>query len=154
MPDGEPTGPAAEQPTSVPRRRPFRFWPLAILGVAVVLGLLVGITLGVRGEPLLGGATQTYQLARPTIVLERAPSPPAIASSPVPASTTAPIAEATLVPSEFDEYVVAPGDTMRSIAQQAYGDPDLWPKIYAANREQVGADPNSLQVGEHLKIPR
>jgi nucleoid-associated protein YgaU len=130
---------------------------LGVLTAAIVLGLAVGVTLGVRGNAF-GTGSASDQGSRPTIVLGQAASPSAIARSPVPApTTTAPGAPPTAGPeqaTEFDEYVVAPGDTMRSIAQQAYGDADLWPRIYEANRDLIGPDPNALQVGAHLRIPR
>jgi nucleoid-associated protein YgaU len=42
---------------------------------------------------------------------------------------------------------------MRSIAQQVYGDPALWPRIYDANRDVIGPNPDSLQAGTRLRIP-
>jgi nucleoid-associated protein YgaU len=62
--------------------------------------------------------------------------PPAVPASPV-----------------VEEYVVEAGDTMRGVAQKVYGDADLWPRIYAANRDVVGPDPDALQVGMRLRIP-
>ena len=34
-------------------------------------------------------------------------------------------------------HLVAPGDTLRAVAKQYYGDPNLWEKIYDANRDKV-----------------
>ncbi|QGN34573.1 LysM peptidoglycan-binding domain-containing protein [Microlunatus sp. Gsoil 973] len=48
--------------------------------------------------------------------------------------------------------VVRPGDTLSSIAEQEYGDPAAWHRIYRANRG-VLSDPDLLPVGLSLTIP-
>lgn len=50
-------------------------------------------------------------------------------------------------------YTVETGDSLFSIAQQAYGDGNQWQKIYDANKQVIGSDPNLLQPGEVLHIP-
>ena len=40
-----------------------------------------------------------------------------------------------------------------SIAQQFYGDPTQWRRIYDANKDAIGADPDKLKVGTKLTIP-
>jgi len=55
--------------------------------------------------------------------------------------------------------VVERGDTLSSLAAEAYDDPDLWPRIWAANRGRtVGHerldDPNRLLPGWTIVIPR
>src|SRR5947209_16686076 len=50
-------------------------------------------------------------------------------------------------------YTVQPGDTLSGIAQQAYGDGNQWPKIYNANTQVIGNDPNLIRPGEVLYIP-
>jgi Tfp pilus assembly protein FimV len=50
-------------------------------------------------------------------------------------------------------YTVQPGDTLFSIAQQAYGDGNQWQKIYDANKQVIGNDPNLIRPGEVLYIP-
>jgi LysM repeat protein len=51
------------------------------------------------------------------------------------------------------DYIVQSGDTLFSIAQQAYGDGNEWPKIYDANKQVIGKDPNVIRPGEVLHIP-
>ena len=51
-------------------------------------------------------------------------------------------------------YTVQPGDTLFSIAQQAYGDGNQWPVIYNANKQVIGSDPNVIRSGEVLFIPK
>jgi LysM repeat protein len=48
------------------------------------------------------------------------------------------------------EYTVQQGDTLSSIAQQAYGDGNKWPIIAQAN---AIADPNLIYPGQVLYIP-
>ena len=50
-------------------------------------------------------------------------------------------------------YTVQPGDSLFSIAQQAYGDGNQWHKIYDANKQVIGNDPNLIRPGEVLYIP-
>ena len=50
-------------------------------------------------------------------------------------------------------YTVQQGDTLSSIAQQAYGDGNKWQIIYDANKQVIGSDPNLLRPGEVLYIP-
>lgn len=49
-------------------------------------------------------------------------------------------------------YVVQRGQTLSLIADDVLGDPDLWPAIYRANRDQI-KDPKILHVGQRLAIP-
>jgi hypothetical protein len=51
------------------------------------------------------------------------------------------------------DYTVQAGDTLSSIAQQAYGDANQWQKIYDANKQVIGGDPNLIRPGQVLFIP-
>ena len=51
-----------------------------------------------------------------------------------------------------DDYTVRSGDTLSEIADDAYGSEHTWPRIYHANPDI--ADPDLIQVGEHLTIPQ
>lgn len=51
------------------------------------------------------------------------------------------------------DYTVQANDTLSSIAQRAYGNANAWQKIYDANKQVIGNDPNLLQVGEVIFIP-
>jgi nucleoid-associated protein YgaU len=50
-------------------------------------------------------------------------------------------------------YVTQPGDSLWSIAEDFYGNGALWPKIYAANKQVIGDDPNAIYAGMTLTIP-
>jgi nucleoid-associated protein YgaU len=49
-------------------------------------------------------------------------------------------------------YVVEKGDTLSKIAEDFYGDPTLYPRIFEANRD-VLVDPNRIKPGQKLRIP-
>jgi nucleoid-associated protein YgaU len=49
-------------------------------------------------------------------------------------------------------YVVQKGDTLSRIAEEFYGDPTLYPRIFEANRD-VLVDPNRIKPGQRLRIP-
>ncbi len=53
----------------------------------------------------------------------------------------------------FSVYAVQPGDTLSSIAAAEYGDSSLFPRIFEANRNQIG-DPNLIFPGQTLRIPK
>jgi len=48
---------------------------------------------------------------------------------------------------------VQSGDTLLTIAEQFYGDGTQWRRIYDANKDVIGADPDKLKIGMKLKIP-
>lgn len=49
-------------------------------------------------------------------------------------------------------YTVVPGDNLYDIAERKYGDPNLWPVIWAAN-SRMDPDPNLIYPGQVLHIP-
>jgi nucleoid-associated protein YgaU len=55
------------------------------------------------------------------------------------------------------DYIIMPGDSLHFIAQNVYGDRELWPIIYEANRdrlsERVKEDTRRLIAGEVLHLP-
>jgi nucleoid-associated protein YgaU len=55
------------------------------------------------------------------------------------------------------DYIVMPGDSLHFIAKGCYGDRELWPLIYEANRdklsERVKLDTRKLVAGQVLHIP-
>jgi nucleoid-associated protein YgaU len=125
---------------------------LAVVFVAIV-GLVLGMSLGGRqGGPLAG---QGDVDGRPAIVVPTpgaaasviaVASPSAVPSSVVAGVTPGPATAAT-------EYVVQPGDTLRSIALDEYGDAEQWQRIYQANRSTIGPNPDALVAGTKLQIP-
>jgi nucleoid-associated protein YgaU len=55
------------------------------------------------------------------------------------------------IPTDF-LYTVVAGDTLRSIAQQIYGDENQWQRIFDENRDQI-SNPDVISVGQVLIIP-
>lgn len=53
----------------------------------------------------------------------------------------------------FAQRDVVAGDTLSGIAQQFYGDPSLWPRIFEANRDQI-FDPDLIYPGQTLRVPQ
>ncbi len=49
-------------------------------------------------------------------------------------------------------HVVQPGESLWQIAAVVTGDPNLWPLLYRANRDQI-VDPSRLYPGQRLSIP-
>ena len=50
-------------------------------------------------------------------------------------------------------YTVKSGDTLSKIAKHIYGDPNTYPKIFELNRD-ILKDPDKIQVGQQLKLPK
>ncbi len=119
---------------------------ILLLGAAA-FGAAVGLGVVARGRGL-GPPLELAGTPRPTFVIATAPSPspsraaPSVVPPTVTAQTTA------------EDYVVAPGDTLRSIAQQVYGDAEQWVRIYDANRQAIGPNPDTITAGMHLSVPR
>lgn len=51
------------------------------------------------------------------------------------------------------QYTVKDGDNLWKIAEKFYQNGDLWQKIYDANRNEIGNDPNLIYPGVVLLIP-
>ena len=52
-----------------------------------------------------------------------------------------------------DTYITRANDNLTTIAEQFYGDGSLWRKIYNANKELIGDNPDLIQAGWTLTIP-
>jgi hypothetical protein len=52
----------------------------------------------------------------------------------------------------FQAHTVVAGDTLSGIAQSAYGNANLWPRLFTANRDTI-SDPDVIQIGQTLRIP-
>lgn len=50
-------------------------------------------------------------------------------------------------------YTVQTGDCLWAIAQRLWGNGNLWPALYDANRGVIGADPNLIYTDTVLSIP-
>ncbi|WP_077488732.1 LysM peptidoglycan-binding domain-containing protein [Sinomonas mesophila] len=54
--------------------------------------------------------------------------------------------------SGFLVHTVVPGNTLSGLADQYYGDPNLYGRIFTANRDTV-FDPDLIYAGQALRIP-
>ena len=93
----------------------------------------------------VGGTTPAASPQRPALASPVA-SPSVAATGATPTATNT--AEAT-----GETYEVQSGDTLLSIAQQVYGDGTQWRRIYDANKDAIGSDPDRLKIGMKLTIP-
>jgi nucleoid-associated protein YgaU len=50
-------------------------------------------------------------------------------------------------------YTVVAGDSLVTLAERVYDDAALWPRIYQANKDVIGDNPDALWRGLELKIP-
>jgi nucleoid-associated protein YgaU len=116
------------------------------------------LTLGLTAACSGGAAAPTPTAAAtnsPASVPAPSPQRPPLAS-PIasPSSVSSASTPTTTTPEGAGEtYEVQAGDTLLSIAQQFYGDVTQWRRIYDANKDMIGADPDKLKVGMKLTIP-
>jgi nucleoid-associated protein YgaU len=59
---------------------------------------------------------------------------------------------ASTVP-QYESYTIRRGDTLSRLAERYYGSTGDWRKLYELNR-QVIRDPDALQVGATIRVPR
>jgi 5'-nucleotidase len=95
--------------------------------------------------PTVAAAAPVPSPARPPLA-SPAPSPAAVTAAPTP-SVSASAADSD------QTYEVKAGDTLLSISEEVYGDATKWRKIYDANKDLIGADPDKLKLEMKLKIP-
>ena len=67
-----------------------------------------------------------------------------------PAAAGAPVAAAAWA---GGLYKVKSGDVLGTISKNVYGSTKHWKRIYDANKDVIGSDPNRLKVGMELRIP-
>ncbi|RTQ49543.1 LysM peptidoglycan-binding domain-containing protein [Hymenobacter gummosus] len=53
-----------------------------------------------------------------------------------------------------ESYTVVSGDSLSKIAKRHYGDAAKWHQIYDANKSTIGNDPDRIEVGQVLKLPK
>ena len=130
-----------------------KFGP-AVWAACAVLSLSLGSACGA------GAAAPTPTAVPSTSVSTAAPSPqrpplasPAASPSVVASTASTPASTPTTTEAAAETYEVQSGDTLLSIAQQYYGDTTQWRRIYDANKDTIGADPDKLKIGMKLTIP-
>ena len=53
-----------------------------------------------------------------------------------------------------DTYTVVSGDSLSKIAKNHYGDASKWHQIYDANKGIIGSNPDHIEVGQVLTMPK
>ena len=53
-----------------------------------------------------------------------------------------------------DTYTVKSGDSLSKIAKAHYGDAMKWKQVYEANKALIGANPDMIQPGQQLTLPK
>lgn len=53
-----------------------------------------------------------------------------------------------------DIYTVQSGDSLSKIAKKHYGNANDWRKIYNANKQTIGDNPDLIRPGQRFVIPR
>lgn len=53
-----------------------------------------------------------------------------------------------------DSYTVVSGDSLSKIAKNHYGDAAKWHQIYDANKGIIGSNPDHIEVGQVLTLPK
>jgi nucleoid-associated protein YgaU len=64
-----------------------------------------------------------------------------------------PVTPTSTAPAAATEYEIQKGDTLSAIAKRFYGDATEWRKIYNANRDVLGDDPDKIYPGQKITIP-
>lgn len=72
-------------------------------------------------------------------------------AEPAAAAPVQQVAPQTRVAVEY--YVIRSGDTLSRIAKQAYGNANLYPKLFEANKEVI-EHPDRIFPGQKIRIPR
>lgn len=115
----------------------------------------------VRGQARSGsGVIEPASYARPAVVPDApgepaaAPAVPWLAPAPGPAAVAPPPTTQSWRPAGVPgSVVVAPGETMESLARRIYGDAAMADAIFAANRDRLRS-PDLLVVGMELRLPQ
>ena len=50
-------------------------------------------------------------------------------------------------------YTIARGDTLYNIALNQLGEGARWKEIYELNKDRIGDDPATIQIGQTLVMP-
>lgn len=82
---------------------------------------------------------------------------PNVNPAPVPTPTPKPTPDPKPTPAPGNgagTYKVQPGDYLVKIAQEVYGNGHKWRKLYEANRQVIGDNPNLILPGQVLTIPK
>jgi nucleoid-associated protein YgaU len=122
---------------------------LTLVGWMSAAALINVACFGGGGSPSAPQATAS--VAPVSTAASPVASPPA---RPSPSPAASPLASPSPRATGAEQtYTVEAGDTLATIAQRFYDDPTGWRRIYDANRDTIGENPDAITVGTQLKIP-
>ena len=129
--------------------------PRALAAGWILVTLSLGTACGAGAAAPTPTAAPTTSANTPPVASPQRPAlaSPAASPSAVVATSGAATPTPTAPEAAAETYEVQPGDTLGSIANQFYGDQTQWRRIYDANKDAVGSDPDKLKVGTKLTIP-
>jgi nucleoid-associated protein YgaU len=114
------------------------------IGLGVGLLFVLGVAIWLSTRPDLNTEART---------LHKSPDTPPVAAQTEDSPVTPNVEPQTITPEKPARiHVVEKGETLSAIAAKYYGSPRQWPKIVAANRDNL-PDPNRLLPGTRLLIP-
>jgi nucleoid-associated protein YgaU len=67
---------------------------------------------------------------------------------------TEPAATPAATEAQGESYTVVSGDSLSKIAKRHYGDAAKWHQIYDANKSTIGSNPDHIEIGQVLKLPK
>lgn len=107
----------------------------------------------VAASSLLSGCFGQSQPVAPTPIPPVTSPVASPAASPVIVPASSPTAATAAAEESGQTHTVGEGETLATIAQQYYEDGAQWRKIYDANKDAIGDNPDSIKIGQTLKIP-
>jgi nucleoid-associated protein YgaU len=100
------------------------------------------------GKPATPGQYRSMGTGRPQRPVRPTSKPGAGAERP-------PVQAPKAQPAYLAQHKVVSGETLSHVALKYYGSAakEHWMRIYEANRDVIGDDPNKIRVGQVLNIP-
>ncbi|MDT8406140.1 MAG: peptidoglycan-binding protein LysM [Methylococcales bacterium] len=110
-----------------------------------------------EGKATLIGITRSEEAAQKAVLMagnvkgveEVVPKIDILLEAPSETAITTPLTE----PDNVTFHIIKSGDTLSKIAKDVYGNANLYPKIFEANREVI-KDPNLIFPGQKIRLPK
>ena len=127
--------------------------PRLVVCATLALGLSTACGGGTGAAPTPTAPSSAAGGPSPGVASPQRPPLASPAASPSVLSPTPGAAASPGLAGGEETYVVQSGDTLLTISEQFYDDATQWRRIYDANRETIGDNPDQLKLGQQLKIP-
>jgi len=117
-------------------------WSYTAASIIVLLAIFILLYIMFRPDPVIEDTTPTLADQQPIEQMEQiTPPEPTVAEQ-----EPSPPVESTIT------HSIAGGESLWTIAENFYGDPYLWPMIYAEN-STILQNPNQIISGANLELP-